>query len=258
LSKIGDKGLFTRELEQALSAGEIDFAVHSLKDMPGDMPEGLCIGAVCRREEPRDVLVSRGISFWDLPQGAFLGTSSLRRSAQLLFARPDLRIAPLRGNIETRLRKLEREGFDAIVLAAAGVIRLGLQSAITEFLSGDICLSAVGQGAVAVECRTKDERVLKVLEAVDDSPTRLATTAERVLMRELGGGCQVPVAALARLEENSLVMDALVARLDGSEVIRVKGDVKGTDEHHARELGVRMALDLKERGAEEILGLCRG
>jgi len=260
LSKIGDKGLFTKELEQALGAGEIDFAVHSLKDLPGDMPEGLCLGAVCRREEPGDVLVSRGVSFRDLPQGAFVGTSSLRRSAQLLFARPDLKIAPIRGNIETRLRKLDSEGFDAVVLAAAGVIRLGLQSHITELLPPDICLSAIGQGAVAVECREGDTSVLEVLAAIDDKPTRLATTAERALMRELGGGCQVPVAALAQLDEDVLVMDALVARVDGSEVIRVRREqgLKDDPAYEAQALGILVAQDLRERGAEEILRLCEG
>jgi hydroxymethylbilane synthase len=277
LSKIGDKGLFTKELEQALLSEEIDFAVHSLKDMPSTMPEGLCLGAICKREKVEDVLVSRGVSFADLPRGAKVGTSSLRRSAQLLAARPDLRISPLRGNVETRLRKLDTEGYDAIVLAAAGIIRLELQSHVTEYLSPDICLPAVGQGAVTVECRSGDQRVLKVLEGIDDFGTRLETTAERSLMRELEGGCQVPLAALAMYQVSSqvntqecseeytevntevntevytLTIDALVAQLDGKEIIRTQRTMVGSDTQSARELGILAAQDLRKKGADEIL-----
>jgi len=256
LSKIGDKGLFTRELEQALLEEEIDCAVHSLKDMPSVMPEGLYLGAIGKREHPGDVLVSRGVAFRDLPQGARIGTSALRRSAQLLCARPDLKVFPLRGNVQTRLRKLDQEGYDGIVLAAAGVIRLNLQHHITEFLPTEMCLPAVGQGAIAVQCREADTSVLCVLEGIDDEPTRVATTAERSLMQELGGGCQVPLAALAEWREGVLSMEALVASLEGTRVLRAGRTLaqqSGCDIRAAHALGVRVAQDLRGQGAEEIL-----
>jgi hydroxymethylbilane synthase len=224
LPEIGGKGLFTEELESALRAGEIDLAVHSLKDLPVDDAPGLVVGAVSQRADARDALISRaGYRFADLPAGARVGTSSLRRAAQLLAARPNLDLQPLRGNVDTRIRKALNGEYDAIVLAAAGVLRLGLEAHIGELLSFDVMLPAPGQGALGVQCRAGDGQVLQWLLPLEHSPSRAAVTAERAFLAGLGGGCAVPVAAYAvPRAEGGLALNGLVAARDGQHVIRVE------------------------------------
>lgn len=218
LSKVGGKGLFVKEIEEALLNGEIDLAIHSMKDMPFELPEGLVIGAVPKREDPRDCLISKeGVKLSELPHGARVGTSSLRRSAQLHAHRPDLRIESIRGNIDTRIRKLAEEGFDAILLAAAGLHRMGWKERITEYLPPEVCLPAVGQGALAIECRGGDEDVLGVLRLLNDPATERTVAAERRLLGLLNGGCQVPIGAYAQLESDApearVALTGLVASL---------------------------------------------
>lgn len=251
LSKIGDKGLFTKELELALLSGAIDLAVHSMKDLPVTQPEGLVIGAVCRREYPGDVLVSRqGLKLQDLPAGAMIGTGSLRRCAQLLHYRSDLKIVNLRGNINTRLRKLAYEDLDAAVLAYAGLRRLGLEDQITQLIPLELCLPAVGQGALGVEIRASDEKVQELISGIDDDHTRAAITAERALLERLEGGCQVPVGALGVVEGGHLTLEGVVAGLDGSQLVRASLTGAAAE---AATLGVRLAEKLIEMGAGEIL-----
>lgn len=245
LPEIGGKGLFTKELEDALHSGEIDIAVHSLKDLPIDNALGLTIGAIGEREDPRDVFISRQYhALAELPHGARVGTSSLRRSAQLLARRPDLQILSLRGNVDTRLRKAMQGDYEAIVLAAAGVLRLGLSAHIAEYLPFEVMLPAPGQGAVAVQCRVDDQRTLDLLHPIDHPPTRLAVTAERAFLQGLGGGCSAPVAAYA--SKNHLV--GLVASKDGQRVIRISGE---GDDPHA--LGSALARHAWLQGAPELL-----
>jgi hydroxymethylbilane synthase len=250
LPEIGGKGLFTEELENALRAGEIDVAVHSLKDLPIDDAPGLTIGAIGEREDPRDVLISRHYpTLASLPPGARVGTSSLRRSAQLLAARPDLKILSLRGNVDTRLRKAMQgahgaDEYDAIVLAAAGVLRLGFSSHIAEYLSFDVMLPSPGQGALAVQCREDDEATCALLRPIDHAPTRSAVLAERAFLNGLGGGCSAPVAAYA--QANHLV--GLVASKDGQCVIRVSG--VGDD---PTALGNELSRQALSQGAGELL-----
>lgn len=245
LPEIGGKGLFTEELENALRSGEIDIAVHSLKDLPIENTPGLTIGAICPREDAHDVLISRDYrSLAALPPGARVGTSSLRRAAQLLAARPDLNLLPLRGNVDTRVRKAMHGDYDAIVLAAAGVIRLGLGERIGEFLPFDVMLPAPGQGAIAVQCRSDNQATLNLLEPIDDPASRSAVTAERALLERLGGGCSAPIAAYA--EASQLV--GLVASKDGRRVIRVAGS--GDD---PIALGADLARQALAQGAGELL-----
>ena len=255
LPKLGEqgKGLFTRELEEEMFAGSIDLAVHSLKDLPTELPAGLTLAAVCEREDVRDALVGgAGVdSFKGLRAGAIIGTSSLRREAQLRYARPDLRTAAVRGNVDTRLRKLEEGNYDAIILAAAGLIRLQYSHRITEYLPSDLMLSAVGQGALAVETRDGDERVRGFVQTLDHGPTRLACTAERSFLKGLGGGCLVPIAAHCYVEGEALRLDGLVAKPDGSEVIR--GEMRESAAA-AEQLGQRLADELLRRGAGRLLG----
>ena len=254
LPKLGEqgKGLFTRELEEEMFAGTIDLAVHSLKDLPTELPAGLSLTAVCEREDVRDALVGGGgASFKDLRPGAVIGTSSLRREAQVRYARPDLRIAAVRGNVDTRLRKLEEGDYDAIILAAAGLLRLQYSHRITEYLSSDLMLSAVGQGALAVETRDGDERVQTLVRTLDHHATRLACTAERSFLKGLGGGCLVPIAAHCRVEGDALHLDGLVAKPDGSAVIR-GGMMESAAA--AEQLGQRLADELLRRGAGRLLG----
>jgi hydroxymethylbilane synthase len=254
LPKLGEqgKGLFTKELEDAIFEGRVDIAVHSLKDLPTELPAGLHIGAICEREDVRDALVVRGDAqaFNDLPQGAVIGTSSLRRQAQILAARPDLVIKPVRGNVDTRLRKLDSGEYDALVLAAAGLHRLGYDSRITEHLSEELVLPAVGQGALAIETRSDDESVNKIIQALEHKPTRMACHAERAFLRGLGGGCLVPIAAYASLRGESLSLSGLVASPDGSELIR--GQQSGSMDD-AEPIGNRLASELKAMGAGRIL-----
>lgn len=255
LAKIGDKGLFTKELEVAMLNREIDLAVHSMKDLPTDLPDGLTIGAMCERVDPKDVVISReGVPLAQLPQGALIGTSSLRRCAQLLNYRPDLQLEPLRGNLNTRMAKLERNNLDAIILAAAGVERLGWGDRITERLSIDVCLPAVGQGSIGIEIREGDQDVSAVVQKINHAPTWAAITAERALLKKLEGGCQIPIGALGTVDGDQLTLKGVVAGLDGQELIRdqISGPVA-----EAAALGVNLALRLLEMGADKILRTVR-
>lgn len=251
LAKIGDKGLFTKELELAMLRREIDLAVHSMKDLPTELPEGLTIGAVCQREYPGDVLIAaEGKDIEALPAGAIIGTSSLRRCAQFLNYRPDLKIVSLRGNINTRLRKLTEDGLDAIVLAYAGVLRMGWKDRITQIIPFDICLPAVGQGSIGVEVRTGDEEIIKLVSRIDHTESRCAVNAERALLKKLEGGCQVPIGALGTVEGSRLTLDGVVASLDGKQMVR-SSLTGGMGE--AEKIGQRLAEELLEMGARDIL-----
>ncbi len=251
LAKVGGKGLFVKEIEEALLDGRVDLAVHSMKDMPADIPEGLCIGAIPEREEPRDVLITRSGQPLDLlRQGARVGTSSLRRSAQLLYVRPDLTIVPLRGNLDTRLKKLERESLDAIVLAAAGVRRLGLADRITQVLDESVMLPAVGQGALCIETREKDPRIASVVAALDDLPTRQVVMGERAFLKRLEGGCQVPIAGHGHINENGYTLTGLVCDVDGSHQIK---QARTGPEASSERIGLELAEALLAEGAGEIL-----
>lgn len=267
LPEIGGKGLFTLDLEQALREGEIDIAVHSLKDLPTDDAVGIVIGAVCLREDARDCLVARdGLTLAELPRGSVVGTSSLRREAQLRALRLDLAIRSIRGNVDTRVEKVHQGEYDASVLAAAGMRRLGLEEEVTEWLEPDVILPAPGQGALAVQCRADDARTLTLVAAIDDTALQASTTAERAFLRELGGGCAAPVGAHAEVlagadddASNSLLqgalrvrMNGLVASIDGSEVVRVRG------EGIAEEVGGRLAREALAAGADRILEAIRG
>lgn len=258
LAKIGGKGLFTKEIEEALLDGRCDLAVHSLKDLPTDLPEGLALGAVLSRTDPSDALVSaRGERFANLPPGARIGTSSLRRQAQLLHARPDLRVESLRGNVPTRLRKGTSGEFDAVVLARAGLERLGLLDAVTEILPFDLLLPAPGQGALGIEIRGTDSETAWLLRGLEDPLTRAATDAERGFLHALGGGCQVPVGAWAAPcadRPEHLELDGMVADPQGLRLLR--GRRSGPIEDAAA-LGAALAADLIDRGAEEILDALR-
>ena len=262
LSKVGGKGLFVKEIEQAMLNGEIDMAVHSMKDMPSELPQGLITGAVPRRVDPRDVLISRqGLSLDDLPHGAKVGTSSLRRSSQLLAFRPDLVLEPIRGNIDSRLRKLDSEGFDAIILAAAGLYRMGWEERIHSFLPVEVCLPAVGQGALGIECREDDAELRKLLSLYNDTETAFAIAAERRFLGELNGGCQVPIGAYATLEHQEaqgiltghesspkITLTGMVGLPDGSMIL--KETLTGYD---PEQLGQDLAEMLISKGADNIL-----
>lgn len=249
LPVIGGKGVFTAELEAALRAGTIDLAVHSLKDLPTTEVAGIAIGAISSREDARDALVSRsGLGLRDLPAGARVGTSSTRRGAQLLAFRRDLQLKDIRGNVDTRIRKLEAGDYDAIVLAAAGLNRLGLQDRASELLGFDVMLPAPAQGALAIQCRADDQETLRLLAVLDDRAVRRAVTAERAFLQALGGGCAAPVAAFASAEGATIELHGLVASLDGSGVIRVKGS--GTE---PGTLGEQLASRAMQQGAAEFL-----
>ncbi|MEO7660227.1 MAG: hydroxymethylbilane synthase [Pyrinomonadaceae bacterium] len=255
LSKIGDKGLFTRQIETALLKGEIDLAVHSLKDLQTEQPEGLTIGAVCHRDLPNDAFISSKYgSIDELPDGATVATGSLRRKCQLLSHRPNLRVVDIRGNVPTRLKKFENSDADAIVLAFAGLHRLGLDSRVKQLIPFNLMLPAVGQGAIAVEVRFDDQRVLDTVAKIDDHETRICITAERAFLRRLEGGCQVPIGALATLEDGLLRLDGMVGSLDGSVVYResIDGDAANADN-----LGSYLANILIEKGAGKLLELNR-
>ena len=253
LPEIGGKGLFTQELESELLSGAVHCAVHSLKDLPVENPEGLTVGCIPARAEVRDALISKnGYTLESLPNGSVVGTSSLRRAAQLLSARPDVTIASLRGNVDTRLRKALVGQYDAIVLAGAGLIRLSLESRVTQWLPLDVMLPAPGQGALAVQCRVEDEVTLSLLSALEDALTRASVSAERQFLLGLGGGCAVPVAAYAALGglQSTIILKGLVASIDGKKLIKVTGE--GID---PIELGNRLAQEAITRGAGEILKL---
>jgi hydroxymethylbilane synthase len=251
LARIGDKGLFTREIEQHLLGGDIDLAVHSLKDLPADQPDGLVIAAVLAREDAADVLVSKNNApLADLPAGGQVLSGSLRRRAQILHRRPDLQVVDVRGNIETRLRKLDESDAVGMVLALAGLKRLDLAGRVSQRLDPADFLPACGQGAIAVEVREKDHEVAEWLAPLDDRGTHLCTRAERALLACLEGGCQVPVGAYARVADDRLLLWAMVADLDGQELIR--GDIQGPPEK-AAELGCRLADNLLATGARDLL-----
>ena len=251
LAAIGGKGLFIKELEVALAERGADIAVHSMKDVPAEMPQGFVIGAFLERADPRDALLCRrGAALADLPAGAKVGTSSLRRRAQILAARPDLAIEPLRGNVETRLSRLESGALEAIVLASAGLVRLGLESRITARLAPEAMLPAVGQGAIGIECRSDDTRSRALVGVLDDAATHTALAAERAFAQTLGGSCQSPIAALARIEEDRLTLHGLVAEPDGSRLLR--DSVSGSRAQAAR-LGEELARRLLASGARELL-----
>ncbi len=251
LAAIGGKGLFIKELEAALEERRADLAVHSMKDVPADLPVGLMIAAVLPRADARDALIARGApALKDLPQGARLGTSSLRRQAQLLAARPDLKIEALRGNVDTRLKRLDAGELDAIVLACAGLIRLGLESRISVRLDTEVSLPAVGQGVIGIECRADDPRSRSVLRALNDTATRTAIDAERAFSGRLGGSCQSPIAAYARVERDRLTLDGLVAEPDGSRLLRDR--ISGSAAN-AGILGEELAERLLATGAAELL-----
>ena len=251
LSTLPGKAFFTKEIERALLERQVDLAVHSLKDLATENPDGLEIGAVLERDEPRDALVSRhDLPLDDLPAGSRVGTSSLRRRALLSRLRPDLEVAELRGNVPTRLDKLDAGRFDAVVLAAAGLARLGLEERISELLAPQRFLPAVAQGAIAVQLRADDGETASWIERLDHLPTRCAVTAERALLRRLEGGCQIPVGALATVDAERVEMHAIVSSLDGRRA--VEGDATGPSER-AAELGQSLADDLLARGGDEIL-----
>ncbi len=283
LAKVGGKGLFVKEIEEALLSRKADLAVHSMKDVPTDFPQGLHLAVICEREDPRDAFISRVPHFMELPKGARVGTSSLRRSCQLLNIRPDLLIHSLRGNVETRLRKLDEGQFDAVILATAGVKRLGLHHRITEILPFETSLPAIGQGAVGIECRIEDQFIHTLISPLDHRETSVCVNAERAFLKRLEGGCQVPIAAYARIEKRAaraksreqkapsiipplvreqggaelrtqnfelLVMDGLVGSIDGSTLVR--GHIEGRPEE-AEHMGTILAEDVLSRGAKEIL-----
>ena len=251
LAKIGGKGLFVKEIEEGLLKREVDFAVHSMKDMPIIFPVNLCIACVTKRENPFDALISRNdIKLDDLPKGAKIGTGSLRRMSQLLYYRPDLNLVPLRGNLETRLKKLETEGLDAIILAAAGLIRLGWNNRITEIIPPEILLPSMGQGAVGIETRKNDVDNQILLADMDDEQTHYALDAERALVSQLEGGCNVPIGSFATLNGDQITLRGLVASLDGKTMYKKElTDLKT----NAVALGRRMGDELIEMGAGRIM-----
>jgi hydroxymethylbilane synthase len=251
-AEIGGKGLFTKEIEEALLAGEVDLAVHSLKDLPTDLPEGLEVGAFSHRADVRDAFVGRdGLGFGDLPKGARVGTSSLRRQAALLNIRPDLELVGVRGNVDTRIGKIVSEDLHGVVLAAAGLVRLGRDDRVTSFFPADQVLPAAGQGVMAIEVRVGDRPVAEAASHLSDPQATEAVQAERALLAALGGGCRVPVGAWARLVGGSLVLDGLVALPDASRIVRAQGRI--AEGEAPGTLGERVAASLVEQGAREIL-----
>jgi hydroxymethylbilane synthase len=250
LAKIGGKGLFTKEIDEALLDRRIDVAVHSMKDVPFQLPDGIEFGAIPEREDPHDAFISNGLTLQELKAGAKIGTSSLRRQVQLRHHFPALNLVTLRGNVDTRLRRLGAGDFDGIILAIAGLKRLGYEQRITQILDDDVMLSAVGQGALGIVCRTADETTRQMLQVLDHSPTRIAVTAERGLLRALGGSCQVPIAGKANLAGNRLNIKGLIASLDGNRVIG--HELSGVADR-ALELGMELGAKLLAMGAGEIL-----
>ncbi len=251
LAKIGGKGLFVKEIEEALIRKKIDLAVHSIKDVPTEFPEGLHLSAITKREDPRDVLFSKdGLLLKDLPRGAKIGTSSLRRQAQLLHFRDDFEMVPLRGNLDTRLRKLEATNLDGIVLALAGVRRLGLEARITEIIPVEISLPAIGQGALGIETRIDDKEVEERIRFLNDEDSSITVKGERAFLKRLEGGCQVPIAAFGRIVGSNLHIDGLVGTIDGKRLIRhhVEGPIA-----KAEAIGMELAEILLNKGAGEIL-----
>lgn len=251
LSLIGGKGVFVKEIEEALLSDTVHIAVHSMKDLPAILAEGLTIGAVAERHDPRDAFISEGnIGFRDLPHGAKIGTGSLRRQAQILALRPDLQIVPIRGNIDTRLKKLKSEGLDAILLALAGLERIGFGDRITELFPTDVIVPAPGQGIIAIECRTVDTEVREILSQINHTATSITASAERAFLESLGGGCQAPAGCNASIKEDEIHILGLIASPDGKEVIRERVVGKLED---AESMGHELARKLLDTGGKEIL-----
>ncbi len=251
LAKIGGKGLFVKEIEEALLDGSIDLAVHSMKDMPAEIPKNLCIGAIPERENPFDVLVSgSGLNFSQLGSGARIGTSSLRRSSQLLHQRSDIQILPLRGNLDTRIKKLDLGEMDAIILAAAGIRRLGFEDRITEYLDENIMLPAVGQGALCLEIRADDAFTADLTSKLDHYETRVTVLGERAFLKKLEGGCQVPIAAFGKITNKSFSLCGLVADVEGKSLLK---ETLSGDNESSESIGIELANRLLSMGAKEIL-----
>jgi hydroxymethylbilane synthase len=251
LANMSVKGSFVKELEDALLDGRADVAVHSMKDVSMELPENLCLPVMCEREDPRDVFISNKFSsFYDIPSGSIIGTSSLRRQSQLYALRPDLKVKPIRGNVNTRLKRLDDDEYSAIILAAAGLIRLGLKSRIRDFLSIEHFLPAAGQGVIGVECRVDDLRTQQLIAPLDHAKSNVCVTAERALCRRLGGGCHIPLASYAELQNETLILRGLVAHEDGSLILRSQ---HSDTYKNAEQLGLMVANDLLRQGAGDIL-----
>ncbi|HLR80513.1 MAG TPA: hydroxymethylbilane synthase [Bacillota bacterium] len=250
LSKVGGKGLFVKEIEQAMYDKEIDFAVHSMKDMPAELPEGLVISSIPVREDHRDAFISKdNIPLKDLPAGSIVGTSSLRRSSQILAKRPDLEIKWIRGNVETRLRKMREEDYDAIILAVSGLKRVGLsEELITEYLDPEVVIPAVGQGALAIECREDDDELHDILARINDVHTEKTITAERAFLNRIEGGCQIPIGGYAYLESDDIILSAMVGSPDGQTILQEV--VRGND---PVQVGEQAAQKLLDQGAKDIV-----
>lgn len=250
LAQVGGKGLFVKEIEEAMLRGEIDLAVHSMKDVPTEFPEGLGLVVTTKREDPRDAFISDGVRFSELRQGARIGTSALRRQAQLLKARPDLEMVIIRGNVETRIRKLKEDNLDAVILAAAGLNRLGFTDVITELLDPDFSIPAIGQGALGLECRLDDSATIQALAFLDHPDTAAAVTAERALLKRCEGGCQVPIAAYGTVSSATLNLIGFIASVDGKETVRDSISGAASD---AASLGCELADRLLAAGGKAIL-----
>ncbi|AJE04466.1 hydroxymethylbilane synthase [Geobacter pickeringii] len=250
LAQVGGKGLFVKEIEEAMLRGEIDIAVHSMKDVPTEFPEGLGLVCITEREDPRDAVISRGVTFADLPRGAKIGTSALRRQAQLLKVRPDLEMVVIRGNVETRIRKLTEENLDAVILAAAGLKRLGFTDAVTEYLPVELSLPAIGQGALGLECRLDDTAVRETIDFFNHPDTAHAVRAERALLWRCEGGCQVPIAAHGQVGGDTLTLTGFIASVDGTRSVKESITGPATD---CDKLGIALAEDLLAAGGHEIL-----
>jgi len=250
LAQVGGKGLFVKEIEEAMLRGEIDIAVHSMKDVPTEFPEGLGLYCITEREDPRDAVISRNVRFSDLPQGARIGTSALRRQAQLLKVRPDLKMLTIRGNVETRIRKLDDDNLDAVILAAAGLKRLGLTEKVAEYLDADFSIPAIGQGALGIECRLADPVITETIAFFNHPPTSYAVRAERALLKRCQGGCQVPIAAHGTVRDNELRLVGFIASVDGQNSVR--GEINGPVEQ-CESLGAALADRLLSQGGKAIL-----
>jgi hydroxymethylbilane synthase len=250
LAQVGGKGLFVKEIEEAMLRGEIDIAVHSMKDVPTEFPEGLGLHCITEREDPRDAVISNGVKFADLPTGAKIGTSALRRQAQLLKIRPDLQMVIIRGNVETRMKKLETEGLDAVILAAAGLNRLGFAERITELLPAEVSLPAIGQGALGIECDLNNEAVKETIAFFNHTDTSYAVRAERALLKRCEGGCQVPIAAFGEVSGEQMKLTGFIASVDGKRTLKesINGPV-----HACEHLGCELAERLLRNGGKEIL-----
>ncbi len=250
LAQVGGKGLFVKEIEEAMLRGEIDIAVHSMKDVPTEFPEGLGLHCITEREDPRDAVISRNVKFADLPQGAKIGTSALRRQAQLLKVRPDLEMCIIRGNVETRIRKLNDDNLDAVILAAAGLKRLGFTDSVAEYLDVDLSIPAIGQGALGIECRLADPVITATIDFFNHPDTAFAVRAERALLKRCEGGCQVPIAAHGTVTGDKLRLVGFIAAVDGSRSVR--GEISGLATDY-EQLGIKLADQLLAEGGKAIL-----